>query len=100
MKEQVIETAGKTWQFLAKNGETSVGDLARLMRERDEVVLQAVGWLAREDKINYAVKNKREFISLAENELNIFRSAIQNIENGAAQAEAKSKFRSRTASRI
>ena len=101
MKEKVIETAGKTWQFLGKNGETCINDLPRLLKEKDEVVLQAVGWLAREDKLSYATKNKKDFVSLVDNELNAFRSAIQTIENnGAQQGEAKSRFRGRSASRI
>lgn len=104
MKEQIIEAAGKTWQYLGKNGETCLSDLARLLKEKDEVVFQAIGWLAREDKINYSAKNKKEFVGLVEGELNAFRSTIQNIENGAAQeasaGQAKARTRGRAASRI
>ncbi len=104
MKEQIIETAGRTWQYLGKNGETCVSDLARLLREKDAVVFQALGWLAREDKINYSSKNKKEFVGLAESELDAFRSTIQNIENGAQEeasaAQAKARTRGRAASRI
>ena len=100
MKEQIIETAGKTWQYLGKNGETCVSELARLMKEKDEVVFQALGWLAREDKVNYSAKNKKQFVGLAEGELNAFRSTIQNIEGGAPDSQAKARTRGRAASRI
>src|SRR3990167_8734551 len=98
MKEKVIEAAGKTWRFLGQNGEINVSQLAKSLKEKDEVVFQALGWLAREDKINYSSKNKKEFVGLVEGELNAFRSTIQNIENGTSQdavAQAKTRTRGR-----
>lgn len=90
MKEKVIETAGKAWRFLGQNGETSVSQLSKAMKEKDEMVLQAIGWLAREDKINYATKNRRTFVSLVENELNAFNSLMyhmdQQLQNPAQSA--------------
>src|SRR5450755_3011165 len=79
MKEKVIEAAGKTWRFLGQNGETNVSQLAKSLKEKDEVVLQAVGWLAREDKIDYTVKNRRTFVSLVESELRNFNTVIYNM---------------------
>jgi hypothetical protein len=84
MKEKVIEIAGKTWRYLGQNGETNVNQLPKVLKEKDEVVLQALGWLAREDKINYATKNRRTFVSLVEQEVRAFNSLIYNI-NGQAQ---------------
>ena len=52
MKEKVIEIAGKTWRYLGQNGETNVSKLGKALQEKDAIVLQALGWLAREDKIN------------------------------------------------
>ena len=80
MKEQVIETAGKIWRFLGQNGQTNVSQLAKSLKDKNEVVLQALGWLAREDKINYTVKNRRTFVSLVEEELCAFNSVIYNID--------------------
>ena len=103
MKDKVIETAGKTWQFLGKNGETAVSDLPKFIKEKDEIVLQALGWLAREDKINYSSKNKKEFVALVEAELGAFNTIIQNAQAQAAQAapaEAKQKIKARSAGRI
>ncbi len=98
MKDKVIEIAGKAWRFLGQHGETSVGQLAKVMKEKDEVVLQAVGWLAREDKINYSIKNRRTFVSLVDGELCAFNSLMYNmhqeIQNPVAvtpKAKAKVK---------
>ena len=51
------------------------------------MVLQALGWLAREDKINYTVKNRRTFISLVEGELRAFNTTIYNINERASSAK-------------
>lgn len=79
MKTQVIEAAGKTWRFLGQNGETNVGKLPRLLKEKEPVVFQALGWLAREDKINYSTKNRRTFVSLVESELQAFNSVTYHM---------------------
>ncbi len=80
MKEKVIEAAGKTWRYLGQHGETNVGQLGRAIKEKDEVVLQALGWLAREDKINYSIKNRRTFVSLVEGELRAFNGVMYNMD--------------------
>jgi len=79
MKEKVIDAAGKTWRFLGQNGQTKVSQLAKALKEKEEVVLQALGWLAREDKIDYAIKNRRTFVSLVEVELRAFNSLVYNM---------------------
>ena len=87
MKERIIEAAGKTWRFLGQNGQTNVSQLANSLKEKDEVVLQALGWLAREDKIDYTVKNRRTFVSLVEGELRAFNTTIYNINERASSAK-------------
>ena len=79
MKEQVIEAAGKTWRFLGQNGQTNVSKLPKALKEKDAVVLQALGWLAREDKINYTIKNRRTFVSLVEQEVCAFNNLVYNM---------------------
>ena len=97
MKEKVIEIAGKTWRFLGQNGQTNVSQLAKALREKDEVVLQSLGWLAREDKINYTIKNRRTFVSLVEHELRAFNGLMYNIsqavENADVSANGKAKIK-------
>lgn len=79
MKAQVIEAAGKTWRFLGQNGEANVTKLPKLLHEKEAVVFQALGWLAREDKINYSIKNRRTFVSLVEGELRAFNSLMYHM---------------------
>ncbi|OGX38879.1 MAG: hypothetical protein A3G91_06475 [Omnitrophica WOR_2 bacterium RIFCSPLOWO2_12_FULL_50_9] len=66
MKEKVIEAAGRTWSYLRENGETNLTILPRRLKERSEIVNQAIGWLAREDKLRYAQKAGKTFVSLTE----------------------------------
>lgn len=91
MKDQVIEAAGKTWRFLGQNGEINVTNLPKILKEKESVVFQALGWLAREDKINYSIKNRRTFVSLVENELKSFNGVMYNINEQAQQLTSKGK---------
>ncbi len=91
MKDQVIEAAGKTWRFLGQNGEINVTNLPKILKEKESVVFQALGWLAREDKINYSIKNRRTFVSLVENELKSFNGVMYNINEQAQQLTPKGR---------
>jgi hypothetical protein len=98
MKDKVIEAAGKTWRFLGQNGETNVSKLSKEIKEKEPVIFQALGWLAREDKINYSIKNRRTFVSLVETELQAFNSLMYNmneqIQNGSpAPAKRQRKLK-------
>ena len=77
MKEKVIETVGRTWQTLGQKGEVSIPQLSKFLKEKESLVCLALGWLSREDKINYRVKNNQMFVSLAENELQSFKNTSQ-----------------------
>lgn len=76
MKDKVIETAGRAWQLLGQNGETEVAQIGRKLKINDQIALQALGWLAREDKINYSTKSRKTFVSLVETELQAFQGFI------------------------
>ena len=93
MKDKIIETAGKTWKFLGQNGESEISTLSRQIKEKDSVVLQAVGWLAREDKINYTTRNRKIFVALVEGELAAFNNLVyhMNAETVSAQDREKAK---------
>lgn len=55
MLKEVGETAGKVWHFLKNNGEKSITQLKEV--ESNQLLLNlALGWLAREDKINLEKK--------------------------------------------
>ncbi len=84
MKEKVIEIVGKTWQALGQRGESTAGDLAKALKEREDIVNQAIGWLAREDKISFANKQNKTLISLVDSELQAFRRIYQTPKSAAA----------------
>ncbi len=71
MKEKIGWTAGKVWETLKTNGEMNIAQLQKKMNEKSVVVQQALGWLAREDKIDYQVKGNKIFVSLSDYEKNI-----------------------------
>lgn len=60
------ETAGKVWRYLAAEGEQELAGLAVLMDEPNDRVSLAVGWLAREGKINVRADRGLIRVSLKE----------------------------------
>jgi len=68
MKEKIGKTAGIIWKTLKSKGEVNISQLPKILKEKSEITYQALGWLAREDKITYRKKNERIFVSLSESE--------------------------------
>ncbi len=68
MKHKIGETAGKIWMLLETKGELDIVQVPKLLREKSMVVYQAVGWLAREDKIEFRTEGTKVWVSLAESE--------------------------------
>lgn len=68
MKEKIGETAGKIWKVLKEKEEVDIAQLPRILNEKSVIVYQALGWLARENKIKYRTKANKSFVSLIEAE--------------------------------
>jgi hypothetical protein len=68
MKEKIGKSAGLAWKILKDKGEIDMARLPRMMNEKTIIVYQALGWLAREDKVQYRVKSGKTLISLTESE--------------------------------
>ncbi|HEY1599659.1 MAG TPA: winged helix-turn-helix domain-containing protein [Pirellulales bacterium] len=49
---QIGETAGAIWRAIAEQGPMSVSRLVKEIDAPRDIVMQALGWLAREDKID------------------------------------------------
>ena len=64
MKVKIGTLAGKIWETLQKNGEVNITQLSKNLTAKSTEVYQALGWLAREDKINYSTKGSKIFVSL------------------------------------
>jgi len=52
MPGKIGETAGKVWHYLKENGAASATALSKALNVDTATVNQAIGWLAREEKIN------------------------------------------------
>lgn len=64
MQSQVGETAGKVWHILNDRGPQTLAQLKKGLNGSGEIVGFALGWLAREDKINIIQEKKSFKISL------------------------------------
>jgi len=63
---QIGESAGAIWQILSKQGPTPLTKLVKQAKAPRDVVMQALGWLAREDKIVIEEEGRSRVVSLAE----------------------------------
>jgi hypothetical protein len=62
--ETVGQTAGIVWQHLASAGPASLTGLAKEIAVPRDLVMQAIGWLAREDKVVITQNGRNRTISL------------------------------------
>jgi hypothetical protein len=60
---EIGETAGQVWEFLDQKGEANLNQLKKGIKADPNLILQALGWLAREDKLH--VEKKGRFITYA-----------------------------------
>lgn len=49
--QQIGETAGRVWQALEQQGELRLSVLKKQVQAPDSLLYMALGWLAREDKL-------------------------------------------------
>lgn len=62
--EQIGETAGVVWHLLSDKGSLSMAKLVKETGCPRDLVMLALGWLAREDKICIDVESRSPTISL------------------------------------
>lgn len=62
--EQIGQTAGLVWQALNDGGPQSLAKLVKAVDAPRDAVLQAIGWLAREDKLGIEDTKRGRMISL------------------------------------
>ena len=63
MIHSIGNTAGKVWKFLKEKGEANLNQLKKGVKADPNLVLQAIGWLAREDKL--LIQKKGRYITYA-----------------------------------
>ena len=64
MLEDIGSVAGTIWHYLEENGEATVTKLTREIGEDRPTVLMAIGWLAREGKLNFEKRKQGTYITL------------------------------------
>lgn len=65
--QQIGETAGEVWQLLSESGEpVSLAQLKKRIDQPADIVMQAVGWLARENKIAIEENGRTRYVMLCE----------------------------------
>ncbi len=67
MYDQVGSTAGKVYEKLGAQGQMSMSRLKKEVGETDTLVAMAVGWLAREGKINLNKERNTLKVTLSSN---------------------------------
>ena len=60
------EVAGNVWRVLSEKGPLSMTKLVKAIGEPRDTVMQALGWLAREGKINIDDDGRNRMVSLQE----------------------------------
>ena len=56
---EIGQVAGKLWRTLDDQGAQSLAALKKSTNATDDLVVAAVGWLAREDKLEFATRDGR-----------------------------------------
>jgi len=62
--EQIGEVAGEVWHTLDTEGPLSLAKLVKSVDQPRDLVMQAIGWLAREDKLEIDENSRGKAISL------------------------------------
>lgn len=64
MLELIGEAAGKVWEYLDKNGPSSVTKITTETGLNKTDIQRAIGWLSKEDKLTMELKGRTETLSL------------------------------------
>ena len=76
MKTVIGEMAGRVWKTLGEKEELALSRLPQVLKEKGEIVYQALGWLAKEGKIDFHKKGGKTFVSLTHEEREIFKKSL------------------------
>ena len=64
MSDTIGNAAGKIWEYLDENGATSVSKITKETGLNKNEAQRAIGWLAKEDKLNIEMEGRTELLSL------------------------------------
>jgi hypothetical protein len=72
MKNEIGEAAGKIWNITGKEGKITLSR-AKKITGCPDLAHMAIGWLAREEKIDFVKEGRATYITLTEEEKNIYK---------------------------
>ena len=79
MNRNVIgEAAGKVWKILGAKDKIALTTLPKVLDEDGALVNQAVGWLAREEKIEFEKQGRAVYVKLTAHEAEAFKRHAGN----------------------
>ena len=61
---EIGHVAGEVWGILSQHGELTLADLKKEVPAPADLVLAAIGWLAREDKLEFTTAGRKVKVSL------------------------------------
>ncbi|MFB6145946.1 MAG: winged helix-turn-helix domain-containing protein [Candidatus Nanohaloarchaea archaeon] len=64
MQDRIGELAGYVWRYLEDEGESSVSSIVDAVDAPRSKVHMAIGWLAREDKLEFNSEGRGSTVSL------------------------------------
>jgi DNA-binding transcriptional ArsR family regulator len=64
MSEEIGNVAGEIWQLLKERSELSISGVVSEIKASQSTVYMALGWLAREDKLEFVKKSRGVFVRL------------------------------------
>jgi len=64
LEKQIGETAGAIWHMLEEEGALSLAQIVKRTEAPRDVVMAAIGWLAREEKLNIEEVGRGRQVSL------------------------------------
>ncbi len=64
-KTAIINTVDKVWLYLGDHGKTSINTLLDKTKAKPELMHQAIGWLACEDRIKFNMRARTVYVSLS-----------------------------------
>lgn len=75
LNTEIGKTAGLVWEHLGKNGRCSIQDLRKKIGVDVVLFYQAIGWLARENKICHSKEAENLNVQLTDYEMSIYNQA-------------------------
>ena len=64
MQDQIIESAGMIYNYLSDKGEVTLNKMSKDLDLEQNMISMGLGWLSREDKIEYTKKIRSVSVKL------------------------------------